>query len=299
MTMFRKVKNKENPYVIINKRAMADDTLSWKAKGILAYLLSLPDDWKIYETELATHSSDGITCLKTGLKELIDRGYIVRQRIKDENGKFAGYEYNIYEEPLQNIEENTAIQDYELGVSENIISPTELGVSENRFSINGKTNTTNNNNKLNNNNINIVELSSNSNSVNPILQTNKIITNNNSYTVHKQIVDYLNSKANKKYKYNTSSTVKHINARLKSGYTVQDFFKVIDIKVQEWKNTTMDKYLRPDTLFGNKFENYVNQVPCGNYNRGIDMNEYNKLHNANTKQQKNDIDDILNRFNNK
>lgn len=76
----------------------------------------------------------------------------------------------------------------------------------------------------------------------------------------KEIIDYLNSKCNTRYRANTESTRKHINARLKEGYTVEDFKQVIDTKVAEWgKDTKMRKFLRPETLFGTKFEGYLNQ----------------------------------------
>lgn len=80
----------------------------------------------------------------------------------------------------------------------------------------------------------------------------------------KEIIEYLNQKSGKRYKYENEATARHINARFDDGYNVEDFKRVIDVKVSEWKDTDMEKYLRPDTLFrpGN-FENYLNQA--GNY----------------------------------
>lgn len=72
------------------------------------------------------------------------------------------------------------------------------------------------------------------------------------------IVHYLNLTLGTKYR-ECPSTVKHINARLDEGYTLDDFFDVIDNKYEEWKDTDMEKYLRPDTLFGTKFDIYLNQ----------------------------------------
>lgn len=74
----------------------------------------------------------------------------------------------------------------------------------------------------------------------------------------KEIIEYLNNKIGTSYKSDTKATQKHINARLKEGYTVDDFKKVVDRKTEEWQNTDMSKYLRPDTLFGAKFESYLN-----------------------------------------
>jgi uncharacterized phage protein (TIGR02220 family) len=76
----------------------------------------------------------------------------------------------------------------------------------------------------------------------------------------KEIVDYLNEKCNTRYRANTDTTKKHINARLNEGFTVADFKQVIDTKVAEWgKDSKMRKFLRPETLFGTKFESYLNQ----------------------------------------
>ena len=75
-----------------------------------------------------------------------------------------------------------------------------------------------------------------------------------------QIIDYLNKQTNKHFKNNTQNTKKHINARLNEGYVFDDFKKVIDTKTNEWLNDKkMNQYLRPDTLFGTKFESYLNQ----------------------------------------
>lgn len=76
----------------------------------------------------------------------------------------------------------------------------------------------------------------------------------------KEIVEYLNMKASKNFKPSTKDTQKHINARLNEGYTVDDFKKVIDIKVSQWVNDKkFNGYLRPSTLFANKFESYLNE----------------------------------------
>ena len=71
-----------------------------KAKGLLALLLSYPDDWQFYEAEIVQHAADKVNSLKSGLKELIENGYIVRKHAKDEKGKFKCFEYHIYEKPM-------------------------------------------------------------------------------------------------------------------------------------------------------------------------------------------------------
>lgn len=75
----------------------------------------------------------------------------------------------------------------------------------------------------------------------------------------KEIIDYLNIRTNSHYKHSTDKTKSLIKARLKDGYKVDDFKLVIDKKYEEWVGTDMERYLRPETLFGNKFESYFNQ----------------------------------------
>lgn len=75
------------------------------------------------------------------------------------------------------------------------------------------------------------------------------------------IIEYLNNKANKKYRPNIPKTVKLIELRLNEGFIIKDFMEVIDKKVKQWKNNPeMNKYIRPETLFGTKFESYLNET---------------------------------------
>ena len=74
-----------------------------------------------------------------------------------------------------------------------------------------------------------------------------------------EIVDYLNEITGSSYKASTKKTRACIQARLNEGFTVDDFKVVIWRKTKEWKGTDYEKFLRPETLFGNKFEGYLNQ----------------------------------------
>lgn len=78
---------------------------------------------------------------------------------------------------------------------------------------------------------------------------------------YQEIIDYLNQKTGKSYKSTSSETRKHIRARFREGATLEDFKKVVDNKVSEWHGTKMDGFLRPITLFGTKFESYLQQNP--------------------------------------
>jgi uncharacterized phage protein (TIGR02220 family) len=73
------------------------------------------------------------------------------------------------------------------------------------------------------------------------------------------IISYLNEKAVTSYKHTTPKTQEHIKARWNEKFTLDDFITVIDKKCTEWLGTDQEKYLRPETLFGTKFEGYLNQ----------------------------------------
>ncbi|MDR5045964.1 DnaD domain protein [Bacillus thuringiensis] len=91
---------KDNNYSVINNTGLKDKRLSWKAKGILAYILTLPDDWVFYREELSQHAKDGINSLRAGMQELKEYGYIRRFPVRDEKNKIVRWETIIYEIPV-------------------------------------------------------------------------------------------------------------------------------------------------------------------------------------------------------
>ena len=90
-------------------------------------------------------------------------------------------------------------------------------------------------------------------------ENTKTENNNNKLLICKEVISYLNLKAKKNFKVDTASHQKFIKARLKEGYALEDFKKVVDIMVAKWKGTEYEQYLQPQTLFGNKMDNYLNQ----------------------------------------
>jgi predicted phage replisome organizer/uncharacterized phage protein (TIGR02220 family) len=77
---------------------------------------------------------------------------------------------------------------------------------------------------------------------------------------YKEIIEYLNIRLGSNYRHTTNKTKDLIKARFNEGFGLDDFKNVIDKKCVEWINSDMEKYLRPETLFGTKFESYLNQV---------------------------------------
>ena len=117
---------------------------------------------------------------------------------------------------------------------------------------------------------------------------------------YKDIVEYLNLKAKTRYRDTSKKTRDLIRARISEGFTVEDFKKVIDNKCEEWlNNNKMKVYLRPETLFGDKFESYLNQdIPSKKDTgesilRNFDKN--NKISNL-TEEEQQELDDLLSDF---
>lgn len=104
------------------------------------------------------------------------------------------------------------------------------------------------------------------------ITANEDITSNYSATL-KEIIDYLNLKTHSKYTYTAYNTVRHINARIREGYTIEEFKKVIDSKWEEWGYTEREQYIRPETLFGSKFEGYLQYANREDNNRSFDVDD--------------------------
>jgi len=138
--IIRVKKDKDNPYVMINKDVINDDSLSWKAKGILIYLLSKHDDWQVYQIDIANHSKDGIDSIRSGIQELISQGYIIRTQERQKKGQFSQYVYQVREKPIKST------------------LPTETGFSHIGKPDFGKSNPTNNK-ETNNKSTNIYSIS--------------------------------------------------------------------------------------------------------------------------------------------
>lgn len=208
--------NKDKNYTVISNYHLRDKELSLKAKGLLSLMLSLPDNWDYSVNGLVAISLEGKSSITSTIKELEEKCYLVRTLVKDNQGKFFGYNYDVYEKPL-----------------------TDKPCAENPSTVNQP--------QLN------------------TKQTNTKQTNTKVYIKIagiEEIVNYLNEKTGKHFRHNTDKTKKLIKARIREGFTVYDFKRVIDIKTKQWgKDKKMKIYLRPETLFGSKFEAYLNEEP--------------------------------------
>lgn len=98
MSLIRTVKQ-ENPFVQLDKYFLSDERLSWGAKGILAYILSKPDGWKINKEDLIKKSDDGKTKVESALLNLLACGYVNWYQLKGTDGTFGEWVYDVYERP--------------------------------------------------------------------------------------------------------------------------------------------------------------------------------------------------------
>lgn len=116
--------HKNANYTVMSNHHFKEKKMSLKAKGLLSMMLSLPDDWDYSIAGLATLSKDGKDSVMSALKELEAFGYLIRTRLTDEYGRFAGYDYDIFEEPTHPYSENPKTEESE---SEN---PVQLNTKE-------------------------------------------------------------------------------------------------------------------------------------------------------------------------
>lgn len=220
-----------------------NDELSWKARGIFLYLASMPSNWQFYEVEVAKHASDGRDALRTGLKELENNGYLKRYRKRNEKGQVVDSEWILSDVPMS---DEPVLNEpmYE--------NPTQVNPTVQNKYLTKKDNT------------------KERYIYSPAEPDDSTKKTDKSKQV-KAIVQFLNEKTGSHYKASSAKTKKLIHARLKEGFTVDDFERVIVKKCKDWKNDSkMSKYLRPETLFGTKFEGYLNEFDSKDNNTAVE-----------------------------
>lgn len=234
-------KETSDNFTILSNTVIRDERLSWKARGIFIYLWSQAEEWNFYEREVMTHSCDGRDALRSGLKELEEFGYLVRTRERNSDGSLM--------DPIWTLSE--------LG---NNKSPKSGFPTLDKPTLDFPT--------LDNPTLRNTNLKKQQEKETSTIRNNSSAEAEprvNDFSKKCQtILDYLNDSAKTNYRMTTKKTQRLIHARLKEGFTVDDFKTVIDKKCAEWlHNPEMSQYLRPETLFGNKFEGYLNQKEIG------------------------------------
>lgn len=97
-----KITKKDPGYTQIPNEVLQRSDMSMKSKGLLCYLLSLPNDWVLYKTELHSHFKDGKDAINSSFEELVSHGYIVSEELPREAGKFVGFNYTVSDFPQRN-----------------------------------------------------------------------------------------------------------------------------------------------------------------------------------------------------
>ncbi|MBT6321856.1 MAG: hypothetical protein HOJ31_06690 [Anaerolineae bacterium] len=131
-SVFRAQHDKENPYVIVNKTFVENPLLSWKAKGLLLYLLSRPDNWTVQIGDLVKRSTDGQHAVKSILKELIDAGHIVKVgQTRDKQARFLRNEYHVYEKPCVKTRDGKPVTDNHTLSNKDLSNKESSNISDN------------------------------------------------------------------------------------------------------------------------------------------------------------------------
>lgn len=128
-TILRVEKNKDNPFVMIDRRPIENPTLSWRAKGVLAYLLSRPDNWIVRLGDLVKRSPDGVYAVRGAIKELKMAGHITRQ-VEREGGRIKQYVILVHEMPTSNLPTN--LQQAEIPHAGNLTHNNNDSVNKNK-----------------------------------------------------------------------------------------------------------------------------------------------------------------------
>lgn len=239
-------KNKD--YTVIHNEFLRRKDLSWKAKGILAYILSLPDDWNINLKELMQRATDGEASFRSGWKELSDTGYVKRKPVRDKQ-RIRYWETIVYESV--DTKRTSLLVDFQDVENLNV-----------------------DNQDVENHNL----LSTDSTKYLKELSTNKDHSPTKVEQIpYKKIIDYLNEQTGRKYSHSANKNQDLIRARWNEGFRLEDFKRVIDNKVVDAKNPNhlfKEAYLRPATLFSNKFDGYLNEGVKVNKNSTPKPNNY-------------------------
>ena len=237
----------EKNFTTIHNSIFKDKTISLKAKGLLAFMMSVPPDWDYSLAGLAACNKDGLVSVRSALQELEDNFYVKLTKVRNEKGQIVDMQYDVSDEPVfgNRIEEKPFLENPKADNPK-----TEKPLSENHTQLNTK--------ELNTKELNTKELNTKIDIV-PEQEQEPI--------PYAEIITYFNEVAGTHYLLRGREIKKFIKARWNDGFRLEDFKTVLDKKAGQWKNDSkMSKYLRFETLFSNKFESYLYEVVAPQYN---------------------------------
>jgi uncharacterized phage protein (TIGR02220 family) len=273
---------RQNGFTIVSNVARLEKSISFRALGLLTYLMGLPEGWSITIESLATVKTDGRTSVTAGLNELMNVGFLQRTR-RYENGRFVCYDYIISDEKdFSTTQQDTAanIDDYQQTVDyRNTESgKPEYGKPESGNTESGKPDFSISdfrkpdhlyNKEDNNKDYNKHTVDLKIDSAGEVDKPSEHKQEVNTPTAPKKdkyadtaisIITELNTVTSRNFRQ-TDANMKYIRARLREGFTPDDFNAVIAFKTSQWSaRADMKAYLRPETLFGAKFDAYLQEA---------------------------------------
>lgn len=194
------------------------------ARFLFIVMASKPDDWTFYHSAIQKELGVTRPTFTKYMDQLLKSGWVSRERKRQEGAKFDSYEYRLHHP-------EASVKKFHSGKN--------LHLQKNNYK---KT---------------IVEFD-NSTAPSDDVQLEKPKQDDIPYA---KIVQYLNKHSGKNFRHTTKGTKAAIRARWNEGFTLDDFKAVIQQKCRDWKgNAKMSEYLRPNTLFGTKFESYLQKA---------------------------------------
>ena len=203
--------------------ALRDKKLSLRAKGLFAYLLTLPDDWDVHFSELLTHHTDREKGTRGAMGELIDNGYVSITMKRDEGGKIVGNDYLVFEDKIPYSLSPHSVK--RNAVEEALLSTNKI-LSTNIYK-------ERNYNKERN---------------------DKLLAN------YRKPIEVLNNMTGRAFKTDNVSSLTLIRARVKDGSPIEEICNVVEFICKKRMGTDYEMFLRPDTIFNRtKYESYLQE----------------------------------------
>ena len=324
MSILKKRVNSD--FTCVHNAFIRDKELSIAAKGLLLVMLSLPENWNFSIVGLQALVPDGKDKVSSTLKILERLGYLRRSRVTNDKGVITDWEYCFSDEPVfrddedtgggssggeppvvprsekPDVEEETEVSPLSENpsVDSSAVETPQVETKDAYKILNNKT-------LINQELINktcaggadraadaapsaeVVEESAETAKAENSKATKKSSADT---ALFSEIICYLNEKAGTHYKANSEATRRLISARVNEGFVLEDFRTVIDRKCAEWLGTNMAMYLRPQTLFGTKFESYLNAPAFNEKKSGLKQSETN----TEPRQYGTDMIDLLNAY---
>ncbi len=264
--LYRKPTN----FAMVSYQALQDTRLSWKARGIYAFLVSKAsiEGWKFNRDALIEASdNDGKASYDSGIKELKDLGYLSIEPIKLERGAFAGWKWTLNDQsPELPKTGNTEKQENKRSYIESSY------IEENNTPYNPPRGIGNQEgNELSGiNNGDLIPFPSErkngeAKSNAPEIPDNPTSSPKDASLARdcRRIIEHLNTISGKRFSFKSKATQRLVKARLAEDHTVEDFFAAHENK-RDWLNDPKwDKYYRPETLYAaSHFESYLNEKPA-------------------------------------